>query len=191
MRSEQQFLSRTDQLESGQRAILLSNAEPKRPKWCPTDTWRVRRVEEAFLGHALYDFSLIANPTVTRLDPGRPGRKREDGTVLKNSNSRRVPIRDPEELRQWAGRQALRRGFEFVHPDSLRIQILPRQVFAKDAARDSGPKAITLHRVRFDGQLRITNPDQFRQEWPKGIGRGRAFGNGFLVIIPRKEQIND
>jgi CRISPR system Cascade subunit CasE len=189
--SEQQFLSRTDQLENGQRAILLSKTEPKRPSWCPSPGWRMRRVEDAFLGHTLYEFSLIANPTVTRLDPERMGRRREDGTVLKNSNSRRVPIREHADLQQWLIRQAARRGFEIIRPESLRIAILPRQVFAKEALRDTSPKAITLHRVRFDGLLRISDPLIFKEEWPKGIGRGRAFGNGFLVIIPRKEQDND
>lgn len=185
-RVEQQFLSRLDQLERGQRALLLSRDQPVRPTWCPSTAWRVREVDEGFLSHARYDFSLIANPTVTRVDPDRKARRREDGTVLKNSNSRRVPILKEEELIVWIEQQAARRGFRLDSRSSLGITTLPRQMFAKEAARDSGPRPITLHRVRFDGVLSISDASLFREEWTRGIGRGRAFGNGFLVIIPKK-----
>jgi CRISPR system Cascade subunit CasE len=191
IRSVQHFLSRMDQLETGQRAILLSREVPAKPPWCPSSAWRVRQIDRSFYNHASYDFSLIANPTVTRFDPDREARRRSDGLPIKNSNSRRVPIRDERELREWLVTQAARRGFQVEMPDQVRIKTLPRQMFAKESIRDSAPNSITLHRVRFDGVLSITDSEQFRQEWPKGIGRGRAFGNGFLVIIPRKNHTND
>ncbi len=181
----QQFLSRLDQVECGHRVILLSAARPSRPSWCPEPGWRCRTIPDSFFGHVRYEFSLIANPTVTKKNPQKETIRRADGAVLKNRSSVRKPIFEPVELRCWLDRQADRLGFVV---ESIRevggIRILPRLLFAKEAARDDSPQAVVLHRVRFDGVLRITDPVRFATEWPKGIGRGRAFGNGFLLITP-------
>ena len=180
---EQPFLSRFDQLETGQRVILLSMTEPTRPDWCPEPGWRCREVPDSFFDHERYRFSLIANPTVTRRDESKPVIRREDGTILKNRNSKRVPIQDPAQQCDWLRRQASRRGFEII--GNIDPVPLRSQHFSKRSSKDKKSHNIRLHRVRFEGILCITDKELFRREWPKGIGRGRAFGNGFLLIHPQ------
>jgi len=181
--NEQPFLSRFDQLEVGERVIFLSPNEPKRPDWCPEPGWRCRQVPDSFFDHERHRFSLVANPTVTKRDEKKPIVRRPDGTVLKNRSSKREPIKNPTEQCNWLRRQAARRGFEIIG----NIETIPvrSQHFAKKSAKDTKSHSIRLHRVRFEGFLRITDKDLFKREWLKGIGRGRAFGNGFLLIHPQ------
>jgi len=178
----QVFLSRFDQLETGERVIVLSPTEARRPDWCPEPGWRCRPVPDSFFEHEAYRFSLIANPTVTRRDPNKPSVRRGDGTILKNRSSRRVPIIEGAALLEWLKQQSERRGFKILKAEEPIL--LRSQHFAKRSSRDSTSHSVRLHRVRFEGALAITEKSQFATEWLKGIGRGRAFGNGFLVIHP-------
>lgn len=74
----------------------------------------------------------------------------------------------------WLGRKAQAGGFEVdAEPLVLPSLAVPRR---------SGPAA-RLHRVRFAGTLRIVDAPTFSKALSGGIGRGKAFGLGMLILL--------
>lgn len=175
------FLTRLDPLDDCLRLLMLSALAPQRPPWCPIDAWRSKPVPEAFLEAPAFRFSLVANPTRKRVVRDEAGNRKKNG--------RRVPILhrddrpDPETgqrepgLLSWLSRKGEAHGFAF---DPGRVQTVPRprQPFIK--AGIAGMHA----GVEFLGQLRVTQPEAFRQAFAHGIGSAKAFGFGMLVLAP-------
>lgn len=105
-----------------------------------------------------YHFRITANPTVTRAGK-RHGLTQED------------------EQQQWLARQGERCGFnllEAVRGSCSRLVV----------TQPNKGNRITLHAVRFDGVLEITDTDAFSQSLLAGIGHGKALGLGMLSIAP-------
>lgn len=110
-------------------------------------------------------FRLRANPTV---------KKKREG---KHSN--RVPLVRPEQQQAWLERQAARHGFTLLRLDS------------QDDRAERGtvrlatePQTLTLFSVRFDGLLRVDDPERLLAAVRGGIGPARAFGCGLLSLAP-------
>ncbi len=74
-------------------------------------------------------------------------------------------------------------GKEFLVP---RVHVSPEGKYTGRKKDASGGHSITHFAVRFDGLLRVTDPDAFRQTLVRGIGSGKAFGFGLLSIAPAK-----
>lgn len=107
----------------------------------------------------LFRFSLFAAPTK---------KIRREGKL-----SGRVYLRNPEERTGWLARHAASGGFELL---SCR-EIAEKQV----SGRKSGCE-IHYTGVLFDGVLRITDRERFWQTYCAGIGAGKAYGLGMLMI---------
>jgi len=162
------FLIRVDRKEEAYRVLILSGSPSKKPDWCPTDCFGAKLVPDDYFAHSRYRFSLLANPT----------RKiRSDKTGERTKNGRRVPITQREELIGWIQRKAAVGGFT-VNSDSLRTVPRGREYFHKSDSHG------THTAVEFQGELTVTDPQQFRATVANGIGSAKAFGFGLLVIAP-------
>ena len=87
-------------------------------------------------------------------------------------------------LENWWQRQGERCGFELVHEQNglsklqnsgYQWHCLPQKT--KQKGDKSGFSAVDL-----TGELQITDPEQFRQTLFNGLGRGKAFGCGLLMV---------
>jgi CRISPR system Cascade subunit CasE len=70
-------------------------------------------------------------------------------------NSKRKFLTTREEREDWLNRKAEAGGFETLYSDP----------------------------VRFTGRLVVTNSDKFKETYCKGIGAGKAYGAGMLLLI--------
>jgi len=134
---------------------------------------------------------LLANPTK------RIGKVAEGNSDLKG---KRVGLLREEERIDWLIRKGQERekgrpgGFEIimkeVEDEAGEIKRVPRvdgRVEGKQKGRKKhdGRSYLTTHlAVRFDGLLRITDADAFRETLIRGIGPAKAFGFGLLSIAP-------
>lgn len=165
---ERDFLIRVDRKEETYRVLILSRSSPAKPNWCPTDCFGTKPVPEDYFARSRYRFSLLANPT----------RKiRSDKSGERTKNGRRVPITQRKELIEWLQRKAAVGGFD-INANSLRTVPRGREFFHK--ANSHG----THTAVEFQGELTVTDPQQFRATVTNGIGTAKAFGFGLLVIAP-------
>ncbi len=127
-------------------------------------------------------FRLRANPT-RRIDT----KSGEDG---KRRNGRRVLLTTEEAQVAWLRRKAQEGGFELLGTsldaevsDVLAIEERPL-VGRRSKDGDTTPKAITIKPVLFEGRLRITNVERFREVLTAGLGPGKAYGFGLLSLAP-------
>lgn len=168
---QRDFLTRLDQRREGFRLLIVSPVEPVRPDWCPSDPdcWKTKPIPEAYFTRRRYAFQLCANPTrkVAAQEP--------DGSFKKNG--RRVPLRTREEFVAWMTRKGEQGGFA-VGEDTLRTFSRGREYFEKNGMRG-------LHSaVEFQAVLTVTDPQRFHETFTRGVGSGKAFGFGLLVIAP-------
>jgi CRISPR system Cascade subunit CasE len=135
-------------------------------------------------------FRLRANPT-------RRIAKQDD-----LMRGKRVELVREEEQIEWLVRKGRGTethksgGFEIltneVKNSNGGVQLIPRvnvccEGKQKGRKRQEERSCETIHlAVRFDGLLRITDVDAFRETLSKGIGPGKAFGFGLLSVAPVK-----
>jgi len=169
------FLARLDEdhRRDGFRLYILSATAPARPPWCPDhlENWESKPIAPMFLEHTRYRFSLRANPT-RKLNPKGP-----DG--LRHGQGKRVPLREIKELYGWMERKAAAAGFEMEH-GTLRITPRGLQHFSMEKERRLG----TLGAVDFHGRLLVRDRDAFKRAFANGVGSGKAFGFGLLLLEP-------
>lgn len=158
------FLTRVDRKADGFEALIVSDGKPTPCSW---GTWKSKEIEDSFLAYKCYRFSLRANPTVKKTAFDEKGRIKK--------NSRRVAIYDEPSLRDWLARKAEQSGFA---PE--RVSFMPpiKQTFRKKG--EHGIHSV----VDFEGVLRVTDRQAFRDAFAKGIGPARAFGFGMLMLRP-------
>lgn len=137
-------------------------------------------------------FSLRANPTKRIAKP----LKGDD--ILKG---KRVALLREEEQVDWLVRKGTERengcpgGFEILakaikeRDDDIKqivhvnTTIEGKQTgYKKDKQDERREHRMTQLAVRFDGLLRITDPDAFRETLARGIGPAKAFGCGLLLV---------
>ncbi len=139
-------------------------------------------------------FFLRANPTVDRqgyadgkkrrvavgIGPERVFRQMGRPGDAPATPVERARWRD-EQLRNWLTRQGERSGFTI---DSCEPgPITARRIVKSDNGRPQG-RPMTIHEVEFSGTLRPSDSVRFVQALAEGIGRGKAFGYGLLMVRP-------
>ncbi len=139
-------------------------------------------------------YFLRANPTVDRKG-FRDGKKRRVAVGINPALAFRQMGRPedapttPEaraawrvvELRDWLGCQGARRGFVV---EACRVgPTVARRIMRTENGRPRG-RAMTFHEVEFTGTLRVTDQAAFGKTCREGLGRGRAFGYGLLMVRP-------
>lgn len=119
-------------------------------------------------------FRFAGNPTVRKTPPG-------------TKNGRRVPLVHaiPNEKGyptyfDWFERQAARCGFEVLSAQDAPFHLAPRRRKKEDFRK----RELPLFGVRFDGVLRVDEPDKVEAAVREGIGPAKAFGFGLLSLAP-------
>jgi CRISPR system Cascade subunit CasE len=132
-------------------------------------------------------FRLRANPT------RRIWRTMEGDEAMKG---KRVALHHEEEQTAWLGRKGRERekrcpgGFELLMRDVYEVNGARRELPCVNVCSEglqTGRKQnhrLTHVAVQFDGLLRITDADAFRQTLERGLGPAKAFGFGLLSVAP-------
>lgn len=84
----------------------------------------------------------------------------------------------------WLVDRAACNGFEVLQGESATplVNVSHRKIerFAR------GGETVTLSTARFDGLLRVTDKDAFKQVLCRGLGRAKGFGCGLMTIAPAR-----
>ncbi|MNZ59463.1 CRISPR associated protein [compost metagenome] len=147
---------------SGRRILLLADRIPANSVEGQHGQVQSKPIPEGFLDHAQYRFNVIVNPT------------RRD-----NASRKLVPVKDREAIGQWFCERAAKSwGFQVSaqHLQVDRVEVLQ--------FKDKQQNPVTLAQAHLQGQLSVTDREQFRNSFVQGIGRGRTFGCGLLQIAP-------
>ena len=111
-------------------------------------------------------FSLLAEPM--------------ESLTVQGGRSHRQPIREPDQKLFWLERQAEGSGFAIESIRLARKETIPFAHYAKQ----EGSGNCILHPVEFRGRLKVTDAEAFRKACLHGIGRGKAYGLGLLLLAP-------
>jgi len=146
----------------GRKIFLLADRAPAECAEGGYGDVRSKPIPEDFLGHRSYRFKVIVNPT------------RRD-----SASGKLVPVKGRDAVAAWfAERGPTSWGFS-VSSEHLQVDRLEVLQF-----KDKAQRSVTLAQAHVQGQLQVTDPDQFRHSFARGIGRGRSFGCGLLQIVP-------
>lgn len=116
----------------------------------------------AFAPGNRYAFDLLANPCKKVARPGK--------------NSNRVFLSDPAEREAWLRRKAEAMG--------AKILWMREDGQVRSAAQRGTNQPIDQTGVRFRGELCVTDAARFAEAFGEGIGPGKAFGFGLLMLFP-------
>lgn len=101
-----------------------------------------------------------------------------------------VPHVTPEQQSRWLIEKAPRHGFEIRSrtddsgtdvPD-LMVDRRTDLAFDRRDPHTASRGRVTLRTARFEGSLRITDAELFRETLTGGLGRGKAYGCGLLTV---------
>lgn len=146
----------------GRKILLLADRAPADHAEGGHGEVRSKPIPDDFLDHPRYRFKVIVNPT------------RRD-----SASGKLMPVKGREAVAAWfAERGPASWGFR-VSSDHLQVDRLDVLQF-----KDKAQHAVTLAQAHVQGQLHVTDPEQFRNSFASGIGRGRSFGCGLLQITP-------
>ena len=111
----------------------------------------------------LWSFDLIASPS-------------KKVAVAGKKNSQRRILRDPAERRSWLERKAETAGFEI-------LQVTEQtQIHINGKHRSECGGAMTHDAYHYQGALRIIDAEAFRNAIKNGIGSGKAYGFGMMMV---------
>lgn len=91
-------------------------------------------------------------------------------------NSRRRFLRSPEERMEWLARKAEQAGFVVTEAQETNASTS----YGKHAEDTGG--AFYLRGVCYQGVLQVSDAEKFRAAWKNGVGSGRAYGQGLLLL---------
>ena len=80
---------------------------------------------------------------------------------------------------EWLARKGEKNGF-FLMDDT---RVVEKRWYSFWKGGDKGKK-VSLLSVSFEGSLIVTDEERFRRTLTEGIGRERAYGQGFLTVAP-------
>ncbi|WP_260294592.1 type I-E CRISPR-associated protein Cas6/Cse3/CasE [Sedimenticola hydrogenitrophicus] len=147
---------------SGRRILLLANRAPADCIGGLYGEVQSRPVANGFLDHDHYRFKIIVNPT------------------RRDSASRKLlPIKGREAIGEWFTERAQQSWGFRVSPQHLQVDKVEVLNF-----NDKQHNPVTIAQAHVQGQLRVTDREQFRNSFTQGIGRARTFGCGLLQIVP-------
>lgn len=188
------FLFRRMEMGSGSRFYVLSGREPTRLD----ESWAISTREYAPLLHAgqRLSFEIRVNPVVT---VQRDGKARRDDVVM----HRKKQLLQERGLSQWKDWQGADRPAEYdLVTDACRDWLCgePRQPSRAHRAgfqlmdgslradgyqqhRADG-KGVRFSTVDLSGELEVLDPQALGAALRQGIGHGKAFGCGLLLVRP-------
>lgn len=158
----------------------------RRPQTQP-EIWETRTLPyaPALVPGDRFGFSLRANPTVSLSRPDRARSHRAD--VMMEAKRRKGAPLTPDEREtaamSWLEARATALGVNFATDrcgTSQQTQVqIPRP--SDPAGR---PRKASLTVVDYDGVLTVQDPERLHLALANGVGRGKAFGLGLLLLRP-------
>lgn len=116
-----------------------------------------------------WQFRLTANPTFSRKKPNNSSR----GKVMAHTTV--------EHQEEWLTKHSENFGFS-TSPDEFAVTKIRSYSFKKMSGEN-----VRILSVTYDGILTVIDPDKFKDALIKGIGRGKAYGNGLLTVIRARD----
>lgn len=171
----ERVLWRTDPRQHGQDLLVLSPREPdlthlvEQAGWPTAETWETRPYRgllSRLENDQSWAFRLRANPV--RSLPPAEGDKR----------GKRVAHITPAQQADWLLRQADKLGFAAGATESPTFRVTESRTtqFSRQG------KAVTLGTAVFEGTLRVTDRERFREALVNGIGPAKGYGCGLLTL---------
>ena len=159
-----QILYRTNLVRDKLCIYLYSQAPAEHiPDGCLVQQREISSWLGAMEAGQLWSFDLIAAPTKKIASEG-------------NKNSRRRILREPGARQAWLERKAELNGFAIIQAQELE-QI---HVSGRHHADKGG---VMYHDAyHYQGVLRITDAEAFRKAVQTGIGSGKAYGFGMMMV---------
>jgi len=134
-------------------------------------------------------FNLRVNPTVDTLLNGKKqrqdiimARKRKLGEDWARQTTQAQLLQS--EGVAWLTRKAELHGFQ-ISTNSVRVDGYQQHSFHKASDPRGKRPPITVRTMDFHGVLKVTDPNRFRETLYSGVGRGKAFGCGLLLVKRR------
>lgn len=191
--TQRRFLFRRRDVDGLPRFYVVSPDEPS----SPSQHWQVtsKRYAPVLKVGDVLDFELRANPVVTiRSESGKSARH----DVVMQAKTRLLRERGLARWADWTGtdrpgladlvRQSAgawlqtrskRLGFALVDPDNF----LRTDGYQQHRGKGG---VLRLSTVDFSGRLRVMNPDALQDALYSGIGHGKAFGCGLMLLRPAR-----
>jgi CRISPR system Cascade subunit CasE len=160
-------LYRLTEQEKALSLYVLSDAEPMwgnilQSGFVAKGCKDVSRLPDAFIKDRRFAFDLLTQPF-----------KKES---RKGANSKRVMLKTPQERQAWLERKAKDNGFciEWIREDGKNA------VSGRHDEEKGG--AMFIGAVRYRGVLIVEDQDMFMRAFMRGIGPGKAYGLGMLML---------
>ena len=164
-------LWRIDQLHGKRYLLIVSEDKPETTgmlRYGVAGTAMVKEyqpfLEKITLGEVM-QFRLTANPTY-----------RTDGKVY--------PHITVDQQKNWLLRKAAANGFEIMKNSDGSNAFDP---VSRDWPVLYHQRQVKISRVSFEGVLRVTDVNKFKDALTHGIGREKAYGMGMLTVIPLRK----
>ena len=90
-----------------------------------------------------------------------------------------------EKLNEFIIDKATRNGFE-VKPSEFEISMIDKEYFMHTDDDETKKSRKDIVSATYEGILTITDLEKFKEALVNGIGKKKAYGCGFLTIIPEK-----
>jgi CRISPR system Cascade subunit CasE len=132
----------------------------------PWETKDYEKLLERIENNTVWHFRLTANPTKCCI-----GEKGKRGTVQAHIT--------PFFQKQWLLDRCEKNGF-YVGEDDFTVTKSSWQRFYKGQERK---RPVSLLSVTYEGILKVTDAEVFRETLTNGLGRGKAFGMGMLTVV--------
>lgn len=94
---------------------------------------------------------------------------------MKGNKGKHTPLKTHEECMEWFERQGNEHGFRTV-------VVSGRPVNGTNFRHDKNSQRINLGGYTYSGILEITDIEKFNDVYSKGLGRGKAYGYGMLML---------
>lgn len=163
-REEAGALFRLNENRGGYDLYILSKKRPSdkadNPGMRVLGTGDVSGLENRFVPGASFRFDMIVNPT-----------NRKSNRKIKNR--RRNFLKNPSERLNWLYRKAEQNGFVIESVKEIRGELLTGK-------KDN--HTIKTASTRYVGILTISDGELFRKAWESGIGAGKSYGAGMLLL---------
>lgn len=192
-RNKFDILHRLEIDRRGSRAALLVQSTIK-PNWSSLPENYADGEIQCKAVHEVYSKIKDGMSLLFRLEANPAKRDKNKFILDKPKQRRRFAIITDEERTNWLARQGSRTGFKLVdvmaEPTVRNVFVAADgQVSFKKRDKDNPDRThrVNYGSVIFEGVLQVTNADDFvKKALMKGIGQGKAYGFGLLLIAPIK-----
>lgn len=155
--AQRDFLFRCDEAGAELKILMLSREKPVQSAWAGWDG--VKEFAPDFQAGSWFQFRLRSNPTVRA-----------------NQGGKLRALTGEDELAGWLERKGARHGFELRSEPEFAACRLTQFTKSNDG------RAVSLNVVDASGVLVVADGAAFGEAFCRGVGRGRAFGCGMLLL---------